>query len=406
MNTFKTTLALFFAFALVQIAHAQYCTDSNRFSNAECFSENQIDSIIDSNYGSAFNADGVLETLYLDYYFPAIDTDTLESRPLVLLIHGGGFQGGDKSGLADECLEFAKRGFVAATINYRLGYDDAIIGDELKALYRAHQDANAALRYSIENAEVLGIDSSWVFIGGGSAGSITSIFTSYVDSEEYDNFYPGIESILGSLDDSGNDLTHSFTIKGIFNNWGSGSPGATQLEEMIPMISFHGALDMIVPIETASNGLVGSLTLHNMSIEAGVCSQLNIDPEGGHVVYDLPSEMVFRVEKASCFFKSVFCEDCSSSSTEVYEPANCSAASTAIEGTDKLHDVTAFPNPFTEQLQFSGLCGNELFTLYDSHGHVVIKGKAIPNFMPLATGFYVLHIEGDVRPQSIKLSKL
>lgn len=48
--------------------------------------------------------------------------DTLTNRPFILLIHGGGFVGGDKSSWEDECKEFAKRGYVTASINYRLGF--------------------------------------------------------------------------------------------------------------------------------------------------------------------------------------------------------------------------------------------------------------------------------------------
>ena len=40
--------------------------------------------------------------------------------PAVVLIHGGGWRSGDKRDYADQCRELASRGFVAATINYRL----------------------------------------------------------------------------------------------------------------------------------------------------------------------------------------------------------------------------------------------------------------------------------------------
>ncbi|MFT5264586.1 MAG: hypothetical protein ACI8YQ_003332 [Polaribacter sp.] len=351
MKNNKLFFTLYLVMMIASHSYAQFCTENNRFTNVEYFSDNEIESLTDVTYGNAINEQGDSEALKLDYYFPTNSIDTMSSRPFVLLIHGGGFVGGDKSGLIDECKEFAKRGYVTATINYRLGFDESIPGEDLKALYRAHQDANAALRYSIENASSLNIDTSWIFIGGGSAGAMTSLFAAYVDAQEYEGFYPGIGTTLGSLEDSANDLTHTFTIKGIFNNWGSGVIGAIQPEELKPMISFHGALDMVVPIDTADNGLIGSQVFHDMSVEQGVCSELNVDPTGGHVIYNTPVEMIFRIERASCFFKSVFCDSCADFYTTDVIPADCSNMPTAIVETTEPNEISIFPNPISDTVQ-------------------------------------------------------
>ncbi len=406
MNFNNLFFALFFLTIIISEASAQFCTQDNRFSSIEYFSSNEINSLTNITYGNAINEQGDAEALVLDYYFPNNSVDTMSKRPFILLIHGGGFQGGDKSSLVDECKEFAKRGYVAATMNYRLGFDESSPAEVVKAVYRAQQDANAALRYFVENENTIRIDTSWMFIGGGSAGSITALFTSYADQQEWEVLFPGIESTLGSLDTSGNNLPHSFTIKGIYNNWGAGSPYATNPEELKPMISFHGALDNVVPIGESVNGLIGSQLLHDRLVENGVCSELNIDPNGGHVIYNTPAEMVFRIEKASCFFKSIFCGDCVSLSTTEVIPASCSIT-TALEEKIDINKVTVYPNPFNGQLNFTDLKGNEFFYLFDFSGQKIFEGYDIQSqvFSHLPIGLYMLNISGADWHQTLTLSK-
>lgn len=49
--------------------------------------------------------------------FPKLFIDTIQKRPLVFLIHGGGFAGGDKSDINNSAFLFARGGFVAVTID-------------------------------------------------------------------------------------------------------------------------------------------------------------------------------------------------------------------------------------------------------------------------------------------------
>ncbi|MES2619321.1 MAG: alpha/beta hydrolase, partial [Bacteroidota bacterium] len=58
----------------------------------------------------------------MDIYQPT--GDTLAMRPVIILAHGGSFIGGSKSTDATVnalCSNFAKRGYVTASIDYRLG---------------------------------------------------------------------------------------------------------------------------------------------------------------------------------------------------------------------------------------------------------------------------------------------
>src|SRR5947209_698745 len=54
----------------------------------------------------------------MDIVRPASPSAT--SLPAVLLIHGGGFRAGDRQSYLPTAIQLAERGYVAATISYRL----------------------------------------------------------------------------------------------------------------------------------------------------------------------------------------------------------------------------------------------------------------------------------------------
>ncbi|MEM7162902.1 MAG: T9SS type A sorting domain-containing protein [Bacteroidota bacterium] len=406
MNLNKSLVAIIFFTTIATFSSAQFCTQDERYTNAEYFSIDEIDSLSNITYANAINWQGNSEELQLDLYFPENSIDTASSRPFIMLIHGGGFEIGDKSWQRAECLEFAKRGYVTASINYRLGFNHSDPLGFQRAVYRAQQDANAALRYCIDIASSIKMDTSWIFIGGNSAGSITALFTNYFSQEEWVSFQPGVELALGSLNNNGNNLTHPFTIKGIFNNCGA-APYAIDLDELTPMVSFHGLLDNVVPIDTAAYGTLGSGSIHNKLNEEGICNDFTVDPLAGHCAYTSPEGTIFRIDRASCFFKSLFCQDCTSFYATAAVPAECSSLTTSLSEVGDTNEIIAYPNPFNNQLNISGLMGNEQFRLYDSFGRLIFEGTDLKsqNFRNLPPGLYLLTIEGDEWSQTEKLIK-
>ena len=195
---------------------------------------------------------GVQKTLTLDVYLPA-GAKAGDHYPLMLMIHGGGFNEGDKKDMAAHCSVAADSGYVGISMNYRLGWQrgtNACEGDTLsqyEALYRAVQDANMALHFLIINAGEYHIDTSRIFIGGGSAGSVVALYTSYLRDDLVRQQFPGMYNKLGALQADGN----TFSIKGILNLWGGmGDTTLINRYNAIPMISFHGTSDLSSPADT------------------------------------------------------------------------------------------------------------------------------------------------------------
>ena len=157
MNKFKLLYILCLVLTM-NYATAQKCSLDMRYTNTDYFSKSQIDSLKNVTYGEALNYMGNLQDLKMDVYFPNTDIDTQEKRPLILLIHGGSFTGGTRESMTYHSKELSKRGFVVATISYRLGFNREVFGSIQKAVYRAQQDANTALRYFASQKEKLKIE--------------------------------------------------------------------------------------------------------------------------------------------------------------------------------------------------------------------------------------------------------
>jgi acetyl esterase/lipase len=386
---------------------AQLCTQDNRFTEVEYFTDNEIDTILDIKYGFATNNLGVIDSLYLDAFFPNNFIDTLNKRPVVVMIHGGGFSGGQKEDRWGECFELAKRGFIAFSINYRLGWNQTEPSTQLLAMYRAHQDALAAIRYIVDNSSTYRVDTSWIFIGGTSAGANTANNLVYTNQSDYETIYPGIGTLIGNLNTSSNSLTNTFSLQGIFNNWGSVFINDIKPNELVPQIAFHGEADTVVSIDTASNGnRMGSRAIHNYLVAENVCSDITVKPGGGHGIYADENGTTFRISKVSCFFKSLFCNSCADNYANTIVIPDCSST-TSVEIIETDNEWTASPNPFNNYFNISNLVGNESMSLYDLKGSLIYSNSQIKseNLYLLPSGIYVLCIKDDTKSKRIKIIK-
>lgn len=263
----------------------------------------------------AINADtaGESQQLRLDIYF-AQKADTFQKFPLVLMIHGGSFQVGDKEWVSESCNRLAEAGFITATINYRLGWSDKSCNGALNTLaeanYRGMQDANAALRFLVAHADEYGIDTNWIFVAGESAGAIIALNSSYFSESQLISHYPLLTQKLGGLHNSGNNYTETYSVKGICNEWGAMSDtNLISSNFNIPIISFHGSNDPLVPVEhgflleCSSFPVSGSASIHRQTRASEGISILYIYQNGLHPPKEYTPE--FTMSKTAEFFHRI-----------------------------------------------------------------------------------------------------
>jgi hypothetical protein len=322
--------------------------------------------------------------------------------------------------MADLCKEFVRRGFVAVGVNYRLGWvDDTVscvdkgilvtdngdnnnlLSDEScvnaktrsgtgatgtcsfcdgslqtqrdSAVYRAVQDVNAALRFIKYYATPLQIDTNNIFIGGNSAGAIAAVNAAYMQQPDMDAQYgTGFKTALGLIDSSGVDsisntiLHDKVTIKGIFNDWGAVLDTnyiQDQPADRIPIISFHGRCDPVVPYLSghanscsAYDSLFGSKAIYirfqNFTTQV---SHVLYSRPGGHGIYECDSGLIERVICATKFFTLVNLNTYRNDSSECihrYCPADTGSCATCAGdphaknlNSKTVQDIRVYPNP-------------------------------------------------------------
>lgn len=402
MKTKVLTLASFLILFIGK-ATGQYCTSDARYTEVQYFDSTEITIGTNVQFGIAQDYLGNPDTLRMDLYYPNLGVDLSPKRPFVMLFHGGGFSSGDKSSgdIVDLCVHLALRGFVCASVNYRLGHDFSEYG-QYKARYRAIQDGHAALRYVVNNANVVRIDTSWIFVGGQSAGSLLALGMVYADPFELDSIsllYNGVAAgvELGNLYTSGNNLTNTYSIKGIFNNWGGVTKTEVDIAEMLPTIAFHGEMDTVVLIDADNSfmhyTLNGSRALHDDLTANNICSEITIDTTGGHGIFRNASSR-FRSQRASCFFKSIFCSNCSSLYTTDSIPPNCSSPVGMNESNGNAMPKI-YPNPVENSFNIDGLDGALDVSLYNCLGQLVYRSEIMNKTVQieLSPGMYFLNIK-------------
>lgn len=197
--------------------------------------------------------------LYMDIYQPT--GDTLSERPVVIIAFGGGFLGGSKDHWSMQLLaqSFAKRGFVAALIDYRLGMN--VFDEDLskRAVYRGIQDGRSAVRFfraDADAANLYRIDPDHIYIGGHSSGGFIAIHNIYMDPGN-DIIPPSVGewmqdgnlcASLGCLDCAGDNQGYSGTATNVFNLAGGlGELEFIDEEEDFHPVMFHSTDDSTVP---------------------------------------------------------------------------------------------------------------------------------------------------------------
>lgn len=219
--------------------------------------------------------DDILE--YKDVVYKTIDTTKLKldiyhskkiskQAPLLLFIHGGAWKKGDKHDYLLYLVDYARKGYVTATVQYRFS-DKAKFPAQLL-------DVKAALLWLKNNAEKYNIDRNKIAVIGGSAGGHLSMMLGYTsDIDEFnvaeDSLYsPNVQAIVDLYGPY--DLTTEYARKqsSVINLIGKtfseapdlykkASPKTYITEDDPPTLIFQGTIDELVPVAQSD-----SLTKH------------------------------------------------------------------------------------------------------------------------------------------------
>jgi acetyl esterase/lipase len=278
----------------------------------------------------ATGAESAPADLRLDVYEPA--GDAAAQRPLLLFAFGGSFLTGSRTNaeVVSICQRFARKGYVAAAIDYRLlntnGFSLAAVyanqANLVDEVIRAAADMKAAIRYfkrDAATANTYRIDPRRIFVGGYSAGAITALQVAYTESIAENpattsayNANGGLEGntdlteapLLGSYDASG--------IAGVVNIAGGVNNTAIVNAGNPPLYSTQGDADDVVPYNCAmlkptQLNICGSGALQPIATAAGILNQLHPVPGGSHSSPVTDPEYTQIINEAAAFLQPLVC---------------------------------------------------------------------------------------------------
>jgi hypothetical protein len=291
----KQCLSFLMGLSSLMMTYAQDPCASGRYAS-DVFSNVTVTSNI--TYGSNLNFANTNTALKLDFYEPTGDTET--ARPLIVWVHGGSFLGGTKTDGDMVALSnaFAKKGYVCASIDYRTGFFPIDSANAVKAVVRAVQDLRASVRYfykdRADGTNAYRIDTNNIFVGGSSAGAITSLHLAYLDrSCEIDPYVPAANyEALGGIEGNSGNPCYSSKVNGVINLCGALARYGWLEAGDLPLCSMHGTTDGTVKY---NRGIVnpgvplmyldGSRMLHERAQAVGVPSSFYTFLGAGHVPY-------------------------------------------------------------------------------------------------------------------------
>lgn len=333
----------------------------------------------DIQYGANLNLSGNNVDLLLDIYQPDGDTET--NRPVIIFIHGGSFVGGSKTGtdVVPLAQDFAKKGYVTASINYRLGI--SLQGDLEKnaseAVMRATQDTRAAVRFFRKSVDTegnpYGIDDTKIFLVGASAGGFNALHLAYLDEVSeippiIDLNAPGLD---GEIEGESGNPGYISTVNAIVNIAGALGDTTWMQAGDTPLLSFHGDDDGTVPFGTDLIYLGGvfevmevdgSSTVHtkaeNLSLNHCFKPHYGADhiPHAGNANY-YDTTMTYMAQWLKTFVcgGTDYCYDYATMSLD--------------ENT--LHDVSIYPNPASTKLTIASEATMNSVRIIDFSGRLV-----------------------------------
>lgn len=242
-----------------------FCVLAYFFSTAQRYKTTQFQSLqIDSMTYATMDG----KELKLDLIQPKNDS-LKTARPLLIFMHGGSFKAGirNKEDVLNYCKAWAKRGYVVATISYRLTlkgksfHCDLPKEEKIKTFQNAVLDLHHATRYLLDRKEELNIDPNLVILSGNSAGAEAVLQGAFFRKDQL------LEAVL----------PNNFSYAAAISHAGAMTDTALiNKNTLIPLAVLHGTCDQWVPYASGyhhycAENTPGALLLHGaLSIKSRV----------------------------------------------------------------------------------------------------------------------------------------
>jgi len=395
-------LSTFFSTLLFALTAQSPCADGRYASDV--FTDFTKTSNI--TYGSNTSWTGGTTTLKLDFYEPTGDTET--ERPLLIWVHGGSFIGGSKTDpdMVAFSEDFVRKGYACASIDYRLGFFPFDSANAVKAVVRAVQDLRGAVRFFYKDKQTANqykIDTNKIFVGGSSAGAITSLHLAYLDDECKISDYLSESTIstMGGLEGTSGSPGYSSNVQGVINGCGALARYSWMEADDVPLCSIHGTNDNVVKYNrgivnpgTPLMYLDGSRMLHERACAIGLEEYFYTFVGEGHVPYIGDASIMtitlnfirdFLVKQMGCDDAALQPENAPSETAFLYPSDDCDGNPIDEECTSSgiaelsIPAFHLFPNPTQNKINVE--C-NEPFNKIELYN---ILGKRVLSFDGLFT---------------------
>ena len=332
--------------------------DGSRFID-DIFTEVDITRAI--KFGEGETVTGTNQELFLDVYEPV--NDDLEMRPVIILAFGGSFIGGERGDVEFLCEAYARKGYVAVAIDYRL-YDGPLFpipsaSTFKEVVVKTVSDMKAAIRHMRQDADtenLYRINPSQIYVGGISAGAITAFHTAVLDEDDDlpDDIRMFLEENGGIEGNTSSNYEYSSEAQGIINYSGGLNDASWIDENDPPFVSIHDDMDPVVPFGQGFASVLGipivsmegSMTCHEIANNVGIANELRtIENSNGHVSYffGLGANVAGSINYTAGFVADLICNDVMSSLDEVEE----------------IEMVTVSPNPTNGLINIEGMDHSE-----------------------------------------------
>lgn len=381
-----------FTYALLLIAFLLSATHTQ----AQCTGRyyNKTFSVSSTNnvpFGRAVKFDGDTQELRMNIYQPS--GDNFAHRPLIMLAFGGSFTAGIKESpdLLVLCDEFTRRGYVCASIDYRLGFEDDNDSDtnQFKAVIRGVQDMRAAVRFFYKDAHTNNtyrIDTNQIFIGGVSAGGFIALNYAYGKLDTFSRalppFVPGaLIEVGGNIGTSGNP-GYSDKVKGVLDLCGAIADTVWIMPGDPILAGVHGTADDLVRCDydslyattTTESSFYGGCDIKNRIENIGINASMRLFYGAGHVPFVLPSSPYFSPSKEYMDTTVLFLRDF------LYQNTVCDST-LFLSADDIVSDITVavFPNPAEGLFNISSAYDKTLRAdVYDLEGRLISQKAVYP----------------------------